>query len=72
MATDERAAEIELRPHELRAVALELDAAGAEVAEPLPLADEVTDLGLERLDIAHVLPQADVHRWMYRHPSRRF
>jgi hypothetical protein len=71
MAADERAAEVELRLHQPRAVALELAAAGAEVAEPLPLGDEVTNLGLERLDLSHVLPQADVHKEVYRHPGRR-
>jgi hypothetical protein len=71
MTADERAAEVELRLHEPRAVPLELDAAGTEVAEPLPFADEPTNLGLERLDISHVLPQADVHTKVYRHRSRR-
>jgi hypothetical protein len=67
VAPNQRLCQVELCPDDARAVALELRPGCTMLAEPLALADEATDLGLEALDVTLVLPQADSHTERYRH-----
>ena len=61
MAPNQRLSEVELGPHDARAVALEFHPFRTLLAELLAFADEAPNLGLEALDVWLVLPQADSH-----------
>jgi hypothetical protein len=67
VAPNQRLSQVELGPHDARAVALEFCPGGTLLAELLAFSDEAPNLGLEALDVRLVLPQADSHRKRYRH-----